>query len=47
VITLFSGDGPGHGTTIAVFGTDEDMSTLLPALRRLTRDARTAGTTKA
>jgi AcrR family transcriptional regulator len=37
VTTLFSGAAPGHGTTIAVFRTDEDIDTLLPALRRLTR----------
>jgi hypothetical protein len=46
VIRLFSGDGPGHGTTIAVFRTDEDIDTLLLALRRLTRDAHSADTSK-
>jgi hypothetical protein len=40
VLALFTGGAPGHGTTIAVFRTDEDLDTLLPALRRLTRDAR-------
>ena len=44
VITLFGSDGPGHGTTIAVFRTDEDINTLLPALRRLTRVAHSADT---
>jgi AcrR family transcriptional regulator len=39
VLALSSG-APGAGTTIAVFRTDEDLDTLLPALRRLTRDAR-------
>ena len=40
VLALFTSGTPGHGTTIAVFRTDEDLDTLLPALRRLTRDAR-------
>jgi AcrR family transcriptional regulator len=30
---------PGRGTTIAVFRTEEDIDAILPALRRLTRDA--------
>ena len=41
VLALFT-SAPGQGTTIAVFRTDEDLDTLLPALRRLTRDARKA-----
>jgi AcrR family transcriptional regulator len=36
VLALFTGGAPGQGTTIAVFRTDEDLDTLLPALRRLT-----------
>jgi len=44
--------GEGHvglpptarGTTIAVFRADEDISTLLLALRRLTSEARSADT---
>jgi hypothetical protein len=40
VLALFTSGAPGAGTTIAVFRTDEDLDTLLPALRRLTRDAR-------
>jgi AcrR family transcriptional regulator len=42
VLALFTSGGTGQGTTIAVFRTDEDLDTLLPALRRLTRDARKA-----
>jgi len=42
VLALFTSGAPGQGTTIAVFRTDEDLDTLLPALRRLTRDARKA-----
>jgi AcrR family transcriptional regulator len=37
VTTLFSQQSPGNGTTVAVFRTDADMDTLLPALRRLTQ----------
>jgi AcrR family transcriptional regulator len=38
--TMFLGGAtPGNGATIAVFRTDEDIDTLLPALRRLARDA--------
>jgi AcrR family transcriptional regulator len=44
VIALFSPDRPGRGTTIAVFRTDEDIDTLLPALRHLTRDGHGTGT---
>lgn len=33
---FFDGRPPGHGATIAVFRTGEDVDTLLPALRRLT-----------
>ena len=40
VLALFTSGAPGQGTTIAVFRTDEDFDTLLPALRRLTRDPR-------
>jgi hypothetical protein len=40
VLALFTSSAPSVGTTIAVFRTDEDLDTLLPALRRLTRDAR-------
>jgi AcrR family transcriptional regulator len=29
----------GHGTTIAVFRTDEDIDTLIPTIRRLAREA--------
>jgi AcrR family transcriptional regulator len=29
----------GHGTTIAVFRTDEDIETLIPTIRRLAREA--------
>ncbi len=42
VLALFTSGAPGQGTTIAVFRTDEDLDALLPALRRLTRDARKA-----
>ena len=36
VAVLFDGGTAGHGTTIAVFRTDEDIDTLLPVIRRLT-----------
>jgi AcrR family transcriptional regulator len=42
VLALFTSGAPRQGTTIAVFRTDEDLDTLLPALRRLTRDGRNA-----
>lgn len=39
-VTQLFGDGtPGQGTTVAVFRTGEDIDTLLPVLRRLTREA--------
>lgn len=39
VTAAFSDENAGRGTTIAVFRTGEDIDTLLPALRRLTREA--------
>ena len=38
ISTLFDDDhAAGHGTTIAVFRTDEDIETLIPTIRRLTQ----------
>ena len=39
VTTLFTGRAATQGTAIAVFRTDEDIDTLLPALRRLARES--------
>ena len=38
VTALYSDGTPGHGATIAVFRTGEDVETLIPVLRRLTGD---------
>jgi hypothetical protein len=38
VITLYGDGTAGHGATIAVFRTGEDIETLIPVLRRLTGD---------
>jgi AcrR family transcriptional regulator len=39
VTALFTPGSPRRGATVAVFRTDEDIDTLLPALRHLTREA--------
>ena len=40
VAALFSRKTPGHGTTVAVFRTGEDMETLISALRRALQSPR-------